>query len=190
MEIYRRLLGELAFANTIFVTTHWDPLHGDDYREAVERETVLSQESGFFAPFLVQGAKIVRFLGGKESAEEIMVASRRDRKIPLQIQKELVEQQLGLQFTQAGQLVDMSAQELTGFYELTLRQLQAAVRQRRHGTERDPDVWREDTNRQIAAYRELLYHTQRDRKVLTIGFMPNLALRILKLFNPSLQRPF
>ena len=124
LQIYMRLVGEDAMANTTFVTTDWPHESEEKYDDAVYREQQLRMDSNYLAPFIRQGAMLTRFLGDRASAEAVMTIARRETRTPLQIQRELVDQSLGLQVTQAGKLVATSVEDMLEFYSLTIAELQ------------------------------------------------------------------
>ena len=181
MQIYQKLLGESALAQTIFVSTHWPKHDGKGLASAEGRAQELATDSRLQERFLRRGTKQMKFMDDQESARDILEAIPSispDRRVPLQIQKELVDQNMALHKTQAGRIVVEAVQDMIKFYKLTLVERQEDV-------QRFTDADRESAENDVAFYRGLLDRTQRDRKVLATIFWKKLIHGILTLFRIS-----
>lgn len=101
--MFRKLCGEDSLENVIIVTNMWglvDPRVG----EARERELIVDER--LFQPVLAKGARIVRHSNTKESAHNILRKVIQNTPMPLQIQKELVEEQKDISETEAAVELD------------------------------------------------------------------------------------
>lgn len=163
MQIYSGLLGEDVLANTVFVTTQQPGVN--------DLEPL---------PALGQGPRIMRFSGTRESAHEILAAIpyiSHARRTPLRIQKELVDQNLGLQETLAGQLVVESIRETITFYKHTVQGLQKRLNELG-----DESVAKqEDLVKEIELYNALLANTKKAQKALTSNLWRKFVQGILKM---------
>lgn len=100
--MFRKLCGEEALQNVIFVTTMWD--HVTDPTLATTREAELANQEEFFKPMLDKGAKMHRYDNTVASARVIvsqLVRNTRDA-VVLQVQQELVDQSMKISDTAAG----------------------------------------------------------------------------------------
>lgn len=186
LQIYMWLLGEEAMKNTILVTTDWPhDSEKERYAEAVDREEELRTSPSYFAPFILQGAKLTRFRGDETSARLVVADARRTEGIPLQIQRELVDQDLGLQMTQAGKLVATSVDEMIEFYNLTIKELQGNIKRLKRG--KDSVEKRRDAEERLESYRSILANTKRDRRVLAVNIWKKLARGIRMVFQLRVQ---
>lgn len=179
MQIYQKLLGFSALAQTIFVSTHWPKHDGKGFASAEGRAQELNTDSKLLERFLRRGAKLMKFTYDLESARNILEAIPSispDRRIPLQIQAELVDQNMALHKTESGRIVAEAVQDMIKFYKLTLKE-------RQEDAKRFTDADRKSAENDVAFYRGLLDRTQRDRKVLATIFRKKLIDGILMLFR-------
>ena len=183
-----RLLGDEALKRTIFVTTQWpDPSEGEPYDDAVDRENELSTSDLFLKPFIQKGASVQRFLGTQESAQNIIDAILPATRIPLQIQPELVDQNLGLQSTQAGQLIAASVEDMIEFYMLGIAELQEIIKSLKDAKDQSSVEKRRAEEDRLKFYLAMLENTKRDRKILAMNLWKKLRRNILRVFRFTVQ---
>ena len=99
-RMFRNLCGESALRNVVIVTNMWvgvEPELGN------AREAELMREDIFFKPVLDKGAGMARHENTVASAETIVRLIVGNHPLPLQIQKELVEERKDIVETSAGQ---------------------------------------------------------------------------------------
>ncbi|SRR5258708_15517269 len=124
-RIFRKICGENALTNVVFVTTMWDNLV--DMEEGEARERNLQNMDGFFKDALEKGAKMVRHelqQDATKSAHEILRLIIANRPLPLQIQQELVDQKKPLAKTSAGEEVNRELVTKLEKYEDKVRKIQ------------------------------------------------------------------
>jgi hypothetical protein len=102
LSLFKKLMGEDAWKNTILATTMWEK---EDQRVAEKREQSLITGSAFWALMIKRGAQVRRHKNTPESVRELLkpFVERRQSKVVLSIQKELVDEQKDLVDTGAGQ---------------------------------------------------------------------------------------
>ncbi|KAF2191640.1 hypothetical protein K469DRAFT_340270 [Zopfia rhizophila CBS 207.26] len=100
-QMFQKLCGKECFQSLVLSTTHWDTVAPEQAREW---EKELQTTDIFFAKMLENGSQYMRHDSGEESARTILEHMIRTRKtFTASIQKEMVDQGLGLQDTGAGQ---------------------------------------------------------------------------------------
>jgi hypothetical protein len=100
LDLFRKLCGDDALSNIRLVTTNWDLLLSKKEGERIEKE--LCEE--YWSPFIKSGAQLHRFQYTCASAWEIVSSLPMEQK-PMQIQKELVDENKPLLVTAAGQFL-------------------------------------------------------------------------------------
>lgn len=116
--MFRELCGDSTLKNVILVTNMW----GDvslDVGEAREQELV--QE--FLKPVLDKGAQLARHHRTIESAHEVIRRIMKNRPIPLQIQRELVDEHKDIIDTAAGEAVNKALNEQIRHHQAQLKEL-------------------------------------------------------------------
>ena len=98
-RLFRKICGDKTLKNVIIVTTRWDvvPPH-----EGERREQELRSDERFFKPALDQQAQLLRHDNTIESAQKIVRTIFQNHPIPLNIQRELVDERKQLGDTIAG----------------------------------------------------------------------------------------
>lgn len=99
-SMFRKLCGDNALQNVVIVTNMWgevDPSVGD------AREAELIGEDIFFKPVLDKGAQMARHQNTVPSAETIIRLILGNHPVPLRIQEELVDEQMDISETGAGE---------------------------------------------------------------------------------------
>ncbi|TDL23894.1 P-loop containing nucleoside triphosphate hydrolase protein [Rickenella mellea] len=100
VRMFRKLCGETTLRNVVIVTTMWDRMDPGD-GEARERE--LATDDAFLKPMLDMQAQMVRHHRTLESTQAILRRLIHNRPLAMQIQEELVDQQLDVMQTSAGE---------------------------------------------------------------------------------------
>ena len=99
-RMFRNLCGEDALKNVVIVTNMWG---GVEPEVGKAREAELTREDTFFKPALEKGARMIRHDNTLSSAEVIIRLVFDNRPLPLQIQRELVNERKDVIETSAGQ---------------------------------------------------------------------------------------
>ena len=98
--MFRDLCGDEVLKNVVLVTNMWSEVAPDIGKA---RETELS--SKFFKPVLDLGGQMVRHYNTVQSAHDIIRRIVKNRRVVLQIQRELVDEHKGIADTTAGEAV-------------------------------------------------------------------------------------
>ena len=98
-KMFRSLCGDNALRNVVIVTNMWSRVELED---GEAREAELMTEDIFFKPALAKGAMMARHQDTTASAEAIIRLVIDNRPLPLQIQKELVDERKDITETTAG----------------------------------------------------------------------------------------
>ncbi|KAA8913674.1 P-loop containing nucleoside triphosphate hydrolase protein [Sphaerosporella brunnea] len=103
--LFRSLCGESALRNVLLTTTQWsnvDPIKGE------ERERELKTKGKFWKPPLDRGATLSRFYGDQQSGLELIHKLMGREPKALDIQEQIVDQNMPLIGTSAGQALHQS----------------------------------------------------------------------------------
>ncbi|KAI0342631.1 hypothetical protein BDW22DRAFT_127156 [Trametopsis cervina] len=103
MSVFRRLCGEATLKNAVVVTNMWSS--GADktlFAEEESREKELASSDLFFKRALENGAQMARHDNTAQSAHAIIRRFLANKPIPLNIQRELVDEKKKLAHTEAG----------------------------------------------------------------------------------------
>jgi len=99
-RMFRTLCGEVALKNVVIVTNMWG---GVEPEVGYAREAELMREDIFFKPAIENGARMVRHTNTVPSAEAIIRHFFDNQPLPLQIQRELIDERMDIVGTGAGQ---------------------------------------------------------------------------------------
>jgi len=99
-RMFRKLCGEDALKNVVIVTNMWG---GVEPEVGEAREAELKREDMFFKPVLENGGQMARHENTLSSAESIIRLLMGNKPLPLQIQRELVDEHKDIVETSAGQ---------------------------------------------------------------------------------------
>ncbi|KAH7002414.1 P-loop containing nucleoside triphosphate hydrolase protein [Ilyonectria destructans] len=109
LNMFKQLCGDEAFGHVILATSMWDTLDATLSETGVSREKELTTRTEFWGTMHKSGSQVVRWLGNEESAQgiiaKIIEVHDRSGKAMLKIQDELVNKNLTLDETAAGQEV-------------------------------------------------------------------------------------
>ncbi|KAM7222485.1 P-loop containing nucleoside triphosphate hydrolase protein [Rhypophila decipiens] len=102
LEIFRSLCGDQALRNVMLVTTRWDRIGQGELGDALRREQELIDR--WWGPMQKMGSHVTQFHGSRGEAEAMILELVRDRpSVVLDIQRELVDDQMEIGETKAGQ---------------------------------------------------------------------------------------
>ena len=124
-RMFRQLCGDTTLKNVVIVTNMW----GEVEREMGEaREAELAGKDKFFKPALDKGALMLRHENTRDSAYNILKQIIQNHPIPLQIQREIVDEKKDCSQT-------VAADEINGEVMLQMRQYRNEARELRNEME-------------------------------------------------------
>ena len=114
--MFRELCGDSTLKNAILITNMWGEV-SPDIGEARERGLARA----LFRPALHKGAQLARYYNTAESAHDIVRRVMKNQPIPLQIQRELVDERKDITDTAAGEAVSKELNEQIRRYQDELK---------------------------------------------------------------------
>ena len=122
--MFRKLCGDSTLKNVILVTNMWqlDSHHANEARE-------MELSNKFFKPALEKGAQMARHDNTAESAHGIVRKIINNHPLPLQIQRELVDEKKDISDTAAGESISQELKELTRKHQEKLREVREEMAQ-------------------------------------------------------------
>ena len=120
LKMFRQLCGQEPLKNVVLATTFWSKVSED---EAIRREDQLRSTPEFWKEMLDRGSTLQR-LDNKESALDIVALLLGKPNVTLQIQQELVENNMSLVDTAAGQAVNEELMRLQRKHQEELKRVQ------------------------------------------------------------------
>ncbi|KAF5327604.1 hypothetical protein D9619_004800 [Psilocybe cf. subviscida] len=140
-KMFRRLCGDSTLKNVVVATNMWSEVSQDT---GVAREAELSSNDLFFKPVLENGGQMLRHTNTPASAHAIISRIIDNHPLPLQIQRELVDQKMDLDDTGAGEELhkEMKIQmekhrnEMHALHE----EMQDAIREKDEETRRELEI--------------------------------------------------
>jgi hypothetical protein len=143
LEIFRSLCGDHALGNVMLVTTRWDRIEPHELGDALRREQELIDK--WWAPMQKMGAQVAQFRGSRGEAEAMILELVRDRpSVVLEIQKELVDGNMEIGETRAGQQLGQQMNTQMHEYQQHLARLDAEI----------SEAQREASSKAVARLRE------------------------------------
>jgi hypothetical protein len=124
----RSLCGDYALKNVVIVTNMWSRVEPE---VGEEREAELMREDIFFKPALDHGARMARHKGTLPSAQGIIRLLIGNRPLPLQIQRELVDENKDVVETMAGQELNKELNDEIRKHQEEIRVLSEEMEQAR-----------------------------------------------------------
>jgi hypothetical protein len=125
LRLLRSLCGDDALKNVILVTTMWNKVRDEDYGEALRREQQLLND--FWKPMVKKGSYMAQFDGTPDTAFALIWQLVGKEEVVLSVQKEIVDQDMDVLHTAAGQnllgVLEMDKVE----YELRLKELESRM---------------------------------------------------------------
>jgi len=128
LRIFTSLCGQRAMPNVILATTMWDKV---DEHEGGAREEEL--KSGLWREMVANGCKIARFRGTYESAWNIIGGRSERSDAAVLLQREVVDDQLRLNETQAGVALNKELEQLIRIRRDAARMLEEQAKKQNNG---------------------------------------------------------
>jgi 50S ribosome-binding GTPase len=128
LEVFQKLCGVQCFPQVALVSTMWQELRGAEALAlGKEREAELQSNVAFWGAMTKGGSRTFRHSGEIESAEAIFRWFFGFPQIVLNVQRELVDDHLTLDQTEAGKFLKETAAKVKEKYENEIRQLRTAI---------------------------------------------------------------
>ena len=118
-KLFCNLCGDDALKNSVLVTNMWGKV---DVKKGEKREAELRDK--FFKSAIDKGAQLIRHDNTAKTAHNILRYIINNRRLPLRIQIELVDEKKKLLETVAGEVLNREMLELTRKEEAEIKQLQ------------------------------------------------------------------
>ena len=125
LRMFKKLCGEEGLSSVVFGTTMWSD---GDMDLQLSREEQLATQPDYWSVMLAKGSRMFRQNRGAQSATEIVayLLSRR-RPMILKIQRQLVDENLTLEETSAGQEIQAESEEQRLAFEKELKGIRAEL---------------------------------------------------------------
>ena len=114
-KMFREFCGDSALKNIVLVTNMWEEVSQEDGKER-EQELI----TNFFKIALDKGAQVARHDDTVQSAHDIVRRIMRNQPVPLQIQRELVDEGKGILNTAAGKAINGELNEQIQRHQIEL----------------------------------------------------------------------
>lgn len=129
LAMFRSLCGDSNLGSVVLATTMWDK---DVKGEGPAREKQLKEDLELWGSMIEHGSEVMRQDNGKMSGIDILrYLINRKKKITLDIQRELVDQNRPLEDTSAGRALLTEMERLRESYEKRLADLEVKLQQAR-----------------------------------------------------------
>jgi hypothetical protein len=122
-RMFRKLCGDDTLKNVVIVTNMWGKVN---QAKGEMREAEL--KSSFFKAALDKGAQMLRHDNTVESVHNILRHIMQNHPLPLQIQRELIDEKKDIGQTAAAQEVESQIQELIQKHQAEIKQLQEEMK--------------------------------------------------------------
>ena len=162
-NLFRKLCGESTLKNVVLVTNMWK---GDSQGVNESRESELS--GNFFKSALDKGAQMARHHNTPQSAYGIIRKIMKNHPVPLQIQRELVDERKDIINTAAGESLNQEFKEQIERHEVRLKELRDEMME----ALREKD---EEMRRELEEAKEVLEKMVENIKKASEGMAANYA---------------
>jgi hypothetical protein len=179
IKMFQKLCGDGPLASVVLATTMWDMASP---HAAVEREKELKEQPQLWKRMIDHGSCVFRHDKGLTSAFEIIkyLISRKKR-VTLDIQREMVDQNLELVDTGAGSALASTVDTLIKHYEEKLKELEKDLKEARAQSNRED---REILEAARKEHQENLAKQRQEMKKLHVSAL-QLILETKKRFQES-----
>ncbi|KAF9261220.1 hypothetical protein L218DRAFT_870577, partial [Marasmius fiardii PR-910] len=119
IKMFKELCGDEALKNVVFATTMWGSV---DEETGKARDAELRNEDMFFKSLIEKGARLVRHENTEVSAQDILRSFIGNKPLPLQIQREMVDEKKDLLQTAAVKELRRETEEQKEMHEQEKRE--------------------------------------------------------------------
>jgi hypothetical protein len=138
IKMFQKLCGDETLASVVLATTMWDMT---SEKAAIDREKELKQQPLLWKRMIDHGSQVYRHDKDKISATSIIkYLVERKAPVTLDIQVEMVDQNLQLQQTGAGNELSSSLEKLIEYYEKKLQELDQEMKARIKTSQEERDL--------------------------------------------------
>lgn len=164
--MFRKLCGPQAFRNVVLATTMWERVSED---EGIRREKELETTADFWGWMKDQGSSIHRHSNDRTSAlrliEHFVQKPPDEAKVVLELQRQMVDEEMDLNRTDAGQEVDGGLAEERRKQEQNIRELREQLEEARESHDQVMAEAMEEEKARVEKQMQLLVQQQEDLKV-------------------------
>jgi hypothetical protein len=125
LNIFQKMCGQGAFPSIMLVSTMWEELRPENGGTSVgeRREAELRSNDRFWGTMVKRGSRVARHNGTSGSAQAILSQMVDQKKVVLEIQRQMVDHNFPLVKTVAGEFLDQEFTEARKQQEEELREL-------------------------------------------------------------------
>ena len=168
--MFRSLCGDSTLKGVVLVTNMWGEVSQEDGEEREEQLT-----SKYFKLALDKGASIARHLNTVESAHDIIRGIMRKRlQVPLQIQRELVDDKKSILETAAGEVLNAELNEEIRHHQAEIAGMQEEMKQ---ALEEKDEETKKELEQAIKEHQDQVNKTRTDLETMTSQY-ETLMIRI------------
>jgi energy-coupling factor transporter ATP-binding protein EcfA2 len=179
LRLFRSLCGDDALKNVILVTTMWNKMRDEDTGEALRREDELLDN--FWKPMVNKGSYVAQFDGTSDTAFALIWQLAGKEGVVLKIQKEIVDQDMEVLHTAAGQnLLEMLEMDKVE-YEVRIKRLESLMEKEE---ERGNRAGVKALRRQKADVEAILKRIERSIDKMKVRPGSKMKERIKAIINP------
>lgn len=126
-DMFQKLCGQDAMKNVVIATNMWELVNDSNVAEARHQELIT--QDIFFKPAIEAGANILQHHNTKQSGEAIIRALLSCQPVPLQIQREIVDERRDITETAAGAALLRELTEMAERHKYEIDQIQVEMRE-------------------------------------------------------------
>jgi hypothetical protein len=140
LDIFQKMCGQSAFPSIMLVSTMWEELRPENGGTSIgeRREAELRSNDRFWGTMEKGGSRIARHNGTASSAKAILSQMVHQKKVVLEIQRQMVDENLSLVKTVAGEFLERSFTEARKQQEEELRGMKESMEAAK--TEKDQEM--------------------------------------------------
>ncbi|KAI1748041.1 hypothetical protein F4782DRAFT_534760 [Xylaria castorea] len=167
LRMFKKLVGEDGLANVVLATTMWSFL--PDIDAGHRREAELTQRGNFWGHMIDNGSRVFRQDHGVESAKQIVqhIISRQSF-VALDIQRDMIDRNLPLDETAAGQEVQAEMDKQRAEHERRIRdmreEMRGAIAEKDQEHQEEIRQQRADIEKQMRANEEAIHRLKASKE--------------------------
>jgi hypothetical protein len=129
LNIFQKMCGQTAFPSIMLVSNMWEELRPENGGTSVgeRREAELLSNDSFWGTMQKGGSRVMRHSGTANSAQAILSEMVNQKRVILEIQRQMVDQNLPLVKTVAGEFLEKEFTEIRKQQEDELRELKESM---------------------------------------------------------------
>lgn len=129
LNIFQKMCGQSAFPSVMLVSTRWEELRPENGGISIgeRREAELRSNDKFWGTMVRGGSRVARHNGTANSAQGILSQMIDQKKVVLEIQRQMVDENLPLVKTVAGEFLEQEFREARKQQQDELRELKESM---------------------------------------------------------------